>query len=128
MGRSVLSINRHVLFHKSINFCLSVASQRLHVFKTLAIGTNEKREYCTKNVSNVFPYMEFQDFPVNPRDAKCRTPLLLASAVGGLESVKVLLEFSAEVTVKDFNLRSALHLAIGHNMTLEALLKVNIIV
>lgn len=127
MGRSVLSINRHALFHKSINFCLSVASQRLHVFKTLAIG-NEKREYCTKNVSNVFPYMEFQDFPVNPRDAKCRTPLLLASAVGGLESVKVLLEFSAEVTVKDFNLRSALHLAIGHNMTLEALLKVNIIV
>lgn len=128
MGRSVLSINRHALFHKSINFCLSVASQRLHVFKTLAIRNNEKREYCTKNVSNVFPYMEFQDFPVNPRDAKCRTPLLLASAVGGLESVKVLLEFSAEVTVKDFNLRSALHLAIGHNMTLEALLKVNIIV
>lgn len=99
-----------------------MASQRLHVFKTLA------REYCTKNVSNVFPYMEFQEFPVNPRDAKCRTPLLLASAVGGLESVKVLLEFSADVTVKDFNLRSVLHLAIGHNMTLEALLKVNIIV
>ena len=72
--------------------------------------------------------MEFQEFPVNPRDAKCRTPLLLASAVGGLESVKVLLEFSADVTVKDFNLRSVLHLAIGHNMTLEALLKVNIIV
>ena len=63
---------------------------------------------------------------MDPRDVSCKTPLLLTSAVGGLETVKVLLDFAADVTLKDFNLRSVLHLAIGHSKTLEALLKVNI--
>ena len=57
----------------------------------------------------------------------CSTPLLLASAVGGLETVKVLLGCAADVTLKDCNLRSVLHVAIGHSRTLETLLKVKII-
>ncbi|RMX40138.1 hypothetical protein pdam_00002233 [Pocillopora damicornis] len=89
-------------------------------------GMSPLHRAAGNNHAKVVKFLLEKEFPVNPRDAKCRTPLLLASAVGGLESVKVLLEFSADVTVKDFNLRSVLHLAIGHNMTLEALLKVPI--
>lgn len=86
-------------------------------------GMSPLHRAAGNNQATVVKFLLEKNYPVNPRDAKCRTPLLLASAVGGQETVKVLLDFSADVAVKDCNLRSVLHLAIGHNKTLEALLK-----
>ncbi|KAJ7352739.1 hypothetical protein OS493_034090 [Desmophyllum pertusum] len=75
------------------------------------------------NHAQVVKFLLEKNFPVDPRDVNCSTPLLLASAVGGLETVKVLLGCAADVTLKDCNLRSVLHVAIGHSRTLETLLK-----
>lgn len=61
---------------------------------------------------------------MDPRDLNCHTPLLLATAGGCTASVHVLLEKGADVALKDSNLNSCLHLAIGNFITLEELLKV----
>ena len=67
----------------------------------------------------------FQGASVDPRDKICRTPLLLAAGVGGTESVQVLIENGADVTVKDVDLRSCVRVAVGHTATMELLLQVD---
>ena len=61
---------------------------------------------------------------MDPRDIQCRTPLFLAASVGGTETVQLLMDRGADITLKDVELRSPLHAAIGSSATLEALIKV----
>lgn len=65
-----------------------------------------------------------QGASVDPRDKICRTPLFLAAEVGGIKSVQVLIDNSADVTVKDVDLRSCVRVAVGHTSTMELLLQV----
>ena len=54
-----------------------------------------------------------------------RTPIYLAASVGGTETVQLLMDQGADITLKDEELRSPLHVAIGHSATMEALIKVH---
>ena len=60
------------------------------------------------------------------RDIQGCTPLFLAASAGGTDTVKLLMDRGADVTLKDVELRSPLHVAIadGNSSTMEALLKV----
>ncbi|KAJ7328195.1 Transient receptor putative cation channel sub A member 1 [Desmophyllum pertusum] len=60
---------------------------------------------------------------IDPRDKLCRTPLFLAAGVGGTESVQVLIDGGADVTVKDVDLRYCVRVAVGHTATMEVLLR-----
>ena len=63
---------------------------------------------------------------MDPRDIQGRTPLFLAASAGGTDTVQLLMDRGADVTLKDVELRSPLHVAIadGNSSTMEALLKV----
>ena len=63
---------------------------------------------------------------MDPRDIQGRTPLFLAASAGGTDTVQLLMDRGADVTLKDVELRSPLHAAIadGDSSTMEALLKV----
>ena len=65
-----------------------------------------------------------QGAQADPRDIEGRTPLFLAASVGGTETVQLLMDRGADLTLKDMELRSALHVAIGNTNTMEALMKV----
>ena len=62
---------------------------------------------------------------MDPRDLQGRTPLFLAASVGGTATVQLLMDRGADITLKDMELHSPLHVAIGQeNSTMEALIKV----
>ena len=61
---------------------------------------------------------------MDPRDSQGRTPLFLAASEGGTSTVQLLMDRGADITLKDVELRSALHVAIGNSSTMEALIKV----
>ena len=61
---------------------------------------------------------------MDPRDIQGRTPIYLAASVGGTETVQLLMDRGADITLKDVELRSPLHVAIGNSATMEALIKV----
>ena len=58
------------------------------------------------------------------RDKLRRTPLFLAAERGGTDSVKLLINNGADVTVKDADLRSCVRVAVGKTATMEVLLQV----
>ena len=64
---------------------------------------------------------------MDPRNIQDRTPLFLASLVGGTATVQLLMDRGADITLKDVELRSPLHVAIGNTPTMEALVKVIIL-
>lgn len=47
--------------------------------------------------------------------------------MGGTESVKMLIDMGADVTVKDVDLRSCVRVAVGHAATMEVLLQVSVL-
>ena len=61
---------------------------------------------------------------MDPRDDLNRTPLFEAASVGGTDSVKLLLDKGADVTIKNIDLQSAVRVAVGHTSTMDALLQV----
>ena len=61
---------------------------------------------------------------VNPRDNMEQTPLFMAASSGGTDTVELLMEKGADVTMKDFEKSNVLHAAMGHTLTEEALLTV----
>ena len=63
---------------------------------------------------------------MDPRDIQGRTPLFLAASVGGTATVQILMDRGADITLKDVELRSPLHVAIGNSSTMEALTKVTV--
>lgn len=58
-----------------------------------------------------------------PDRARC-TPLYRAAIKGGVDTVQLLLERGADVTVKNLEQRSVLHAAVLHSGVMELLLKV----
>lgn len=62
---------------------------------------------------------------MDPRDIQGRTPIYLAASVGATETVQLLMDRGADITLKDVELRSPLHVAIGNTATMEALMKVH---
>ena len=74
--------------------------------------------------SQAHPFVYFQGAQVDPRDLQGRTPLFLAASVGGTATIQVLMDRGADITLKDVELRSPLHVAIGHSSAMEVLTKV----
>ena len=66
----------------------------------------------------------FQGASVDPRDKLCRTPLFLAAEEGATDSVQILIDSGADVTIKDVDMRSCVRVAVGHTATMEVLLQV----
>ena len=60
---------------------------------------------------------------MDPPDKARSTPLFKAAANGGVETVQLLLERGADVTVKTVEQRSVLHAAVPHVGVMELLLK-----
>lgn len=58
-----------------------------------------------------------------PDRARC-TPLFKAAEKGGVNTIQLLLERGADVTVKSVEQRSVLHAAVPHAEAMELLLKV----
>ncbi|XP_031565445.1 transient receptor potential cation channel subfamily A member 1-like [Actinia tenebrosa] len=75
------------------------------------------------NHSEIIKFLIEKGSAVDPRDFNCHTPLLLASANGCTSSVQILLEKAADIALKDSNLKSCLHAAVGYSTTLVILLK-----
>ena len=65
-----------------------------------------------------------QEAFVDPKSDERRTPLFMAAENGANDVVKLLMERGAEVTIRDTELRSVLHAAVGHPRAMEALLQV----
>ena len=61
---------------------------------------------------------------MDPPDKERCTPLFKAAANGGVETVQLLLERGADVTVKSVEQRSVLHAGIRHTEVMQLLLKV----
>ena len=61
---------------------------------------------------------------VDPPAKSRKTPLFLAASNGASDTVKLLLERGADVTVKDMGMSTMLHAAVGSADTIEVLLKV----
>lgn len=65
-----------------------------------------------------------QGASVDPPDKARCTPLFKAAANGGVETVQLLLERGADVTVKSVAQKSVLHAAVRHTEVMQLLLKV----
>ena len=61
---------------------------------------------------------------MDPPDKERCTPLFKAAANGGIETVQLLLERGADVTLKSVAQKSVLHAAVQHPGVMELLLKV----
>lgn len=61
---------------------------------------------------------------MDPPDRDRRTPLFRAAEKGGVETIQLLLERGADVTVKSVQQKSLLHAAVSHPGAMEILLKV----
>ena len=61
---------------------------------------------------------------VDPKSDERRTPLFMAAENGAFDAVKLLMERGADVTIRDTELRSVLHAAVGHPRVMETLLQV----
>lgn len=62
---------------------------------------------------------------MDPKSDERRTPLFLAAENGAVDVLKLLMESGADVTIRDIELRSVLHAAVGHPHAMEVLLQVN---
>ena len=62
---------------------------------------------------------------MDPKSDERRTPLFLAAENGAVDVLKLLMERGADVTIRDIELRSVLHGAVGHPHAMEVLLQVN---
>ena len=62
---------------------------------------------------------------MDPKSDERRTPLFMAAENGAVDVLKLLMERGADVTIRDIELRSVLHGAVGHPHAMEVLLQVN---
>ena len=65
-----------------------------------------------------------QEAVVDPKTDDRRTPLFYAADYGAVDVVKLLMERGADVTIRDIELQSVLHAAVGHPRAMEILLQV----
>lgn len=65
-----------------------------------------------------------QGAAVDPKSDERRTPLFYAADNGAVDVVNLLMERGADVTIRDTELQSVLHAAVGHPRAMEALLQV----
>ena len=94
-------------------------------FHCVFLLTNQTSKFVFVNVFLCWPESDFsQGAKKDPRDIQGRTPIYLAASVGGTETVQLLMDRGADITLKDVELRSPLHVAIGNSATMEALIKV----
>ena len=61
---------------------------------------------------------------VDPKSDERRTPLFMAAENGAFDAVTLLMDRGADVTIRDTELRSVLHVAVGHPRVIENLLQV----
>lgn len=66
-----------------------------------------------------------QEAMVDPKSDERRTPLFMAAENGAFDAVTLLMERGADVTIRDTELRSVLHVAVGHPRVIENLLQVS---
>ena len=67
-----------------------------------------------------------QGAKVDPLSHDRQTPLFLASKHGATEAVQLLVDKGADIVVRDVNLQSVMHAAVGFHSTMEILLQVGI--
>ena len=95
-------------------------------FHCVFLLTNQTSKFVFVNVFLCWPESDFsQGAKKDPRDIQGRTPIYLAASVGGTETVQLLMDRGADITLKDVEMRSPLHVAIGNSATMEALIKVH---
>ena len=62
---------------------------------------------------------------MDPKSDERRTPLFMAAENGAVDVLRLLMERGADVTIRDIELRSVLHGAVGYPNAMEVLLQVN---
>ena len=67
-----------------------------------------------------------QGAAVDPKSDERRTPLFRAADKGAADVVKLLMDRGADVTIRDTELQSVLHAAVGHPRAMEVLLLVRL--
>ena len=65
-----------------------------------------------------------QGAAVDPKSDERRTPLFRAAYHGSVDVVNLLMDRGADVTIRDTDLQSVLHAAVGHPRAMEVLLQV----
>lgn len=76
-----------------------------------------------KNHANVVEFLLEKEAVVDPKTDDRRTPLFYAADYGAVDVVKLLMERGADVTIRDIELQSVLHAAVGHPRAMEILLQ-----
>lgn len=75
---------------------------------------------------SVIVFIVFQGASVDLPDKSRRTPLFMAASSGATETVELLISRGANITAKNLAMKSVLHSAVGHDNTIDALLKVSV--
>ena len=78
------------------------------------------------NLTNLCSCFRTQGAAVDPKSDERRTPLFRAADKGAADVVKLLMDRGADVTIRDTELQSVLHAAVGHPRAMEVLLQVRL--
>ena len=78
------------------------------------------------DLTNLCSCFRSQGAFVDPKSDERRTPLFRAADKGAADVVKLLMDRGADVTIRDTELQSVLHAAVGHPRAMEVLLQVRL--
>ena len=78
------------------------------------------------SLTNLCSCFRTQGAAVDPKSDERRTPLFRAADKGAADVVKLLMDRGADVTIRDTELQSVLHAAVGHPRAMEVLLQVRL--
>ena len=78
------------------------------------------------NLTKLCSCFRTQGATVDPKSDERHTPLFRAADKGAADVVKLLMDHGADVTIRDTELQSVLHAAVGHPRAMEVLLQVRL--
>ncbi|XP_031567523.1 transient receptor potential cation channel subfamily A member 1-like isoform X2 [Actinia tenebrosa] len=86
-------------------------------------GMSGLHRAATNNQRDIVEFLLDQGASVDLPDKARRTPLFMAASSGATETVELLIKRGANITAKNLAMKSVLHSAVGHDNTIDAILK-----